>query len=353
MTGRPDKRRSIVLVTGLSGAGKSSILRILEDLEHEAVDNPPLSMIEQLVARSDRALAIGVDVRTSGFDADGVLGAIERLRLNPDLLPELVYATADEAVLLRRFTATRRRHPLAMHGTVPQGIENETVVMAPLRRAADWVVDTTDLPPPELRRLVETRFAGQAGTAAPGLTVSLVSFAFPAGLPREADMVFDVRFLRNPFYDPTLSSSTGLDRPVADYVAADPDFEAFLDRTSALLRLVLPRFIGEGKKYATVAVGCSGGRHRSVSVVESLAKRLRPDEAGRDGAGNVSPGGGANSDEAGSKAADEGWSIIVTHRELSRLGRGAPAARAETAVVEPPATGASAPIAAGRENASL
>ena len=297
--------RRILLVTGLSGAGKSSILHALEDLGLETIDNPPLSMAADMATGSARDLAIGVDARTSGFDVATVLAVVAELRTIPGLAPELIYATADERVLQRRYTATRRRHPMAPVGTVADGIAAEQALIAPLREIADFVVDTSELTAAGLRRLIEARYGNDPRDTSTGLTLSLLSFAFPAGLPREADMVLDVRFLRNPFYDTTLACGTGLDEAVAAYVRTDPDYEPFLDRSRALLRLVLPRFVAEGKKYATVAVGCSGGRHRSVTVVEALARQLTPEDvpAQQDGA---PPRGG--------------WSIIVTHRELIRLG---------------------------------
>lgn len=294
--------RRILLVSGLSGAGKSSILRILEDLEHEVIDNPPLGMLDDIVARAERPVAIGVDSRTRGFDASAVLEAMARLRMNPHLRVELIYATADESVLLRRYTATRRRHPLAPHGSIKEGIEEEIALTAPLRAAADLVIDTTDMPPPELRQFVESRFSPWTGGAQEGLTVALMSFAYPAGLPREADIVFDARFLRNPHYVPELAPKTGLDADVAEYVAEDRDYLPFLNQIHAMLQLVLPRFVQEGKKYATIAIGCSGGRHRSVTIVEALAKRLS------------APDGMGNYESAGK------WPIMVMHRELARQG---------------------------------
>ncbi len=280
----------VVLVTGLSGAGKASILRALEDIGFEAIDNPPLTLIEELVARGGR-IAIGVDARTRGFDARLVLATVGRLRQNPALPLELVFALADETILLRRYTETRRRHPLSPSGRVIDGIHAEQAMMAELREAADFLVDTSELPIPELRQLIERRFGaeGTAGDAA-GLSISLISFAFPAGLPREADMVFDARFLRNPHYVTELKALTGLDRRVGDYVAADPDYPAFHNQLMALFGLLLPRFRQEGKKYATLAVGCTGGRHRSVYIVEELAKNLT----------------------------EIGWRVAVTHRELAR-----------------------------------
>nr|WP_321984113.1 RNase adapter RapZ [uncultured Lichenicoccus sp.] len=305
--------RSVVLVSGLSGAGKSSIMRILEDLGHEAVDNPPLATIDGIIQRSTGPLAIGVDVRTTGFDTASLLATLAALRTDASLRPELVFAVAEEAVLLRRYSATRRRHPMARGGGVADGIAAEIKLTAPLRSEADWVLDTSELPPPELRRLVEARFAGGSDEDGQGLTLSLVSFAFPAGLPRESDMVFDARFLRNPFYDTKLSSMTGLDDAVVSYVMTDPDYQVFLDKIHGLLRLVLPRFVTEGKKYATVAVGCSGGRHRSVALVEALARLLKSDQAGANWNENEQP----VRDEALRHVRSP---IIVRHRELARLG---------------------------------
>jgi RNase adapter protein RapZ len=298
-------RQPVVLVSGLSGAGKASILRALEDLEFEAVDNPPLKLIEELVGRAEPGtapkLAVGVDARTRGFDADAVLAALARLRQNPALRPELVFAWADEAALLRRYTETRRRHPLSPAGRVIEGIVAEQALTAPLHEAADLVIDTTDLPLPALRRLIERRYGPQAiAEEQGGLSVSLLSFAFPAGLPREADMVFDARFLRNPHYVSALKSRTGLDPEVGDYVEADPDFPGFFSRLVDMLALLLPRFVQEGKKYVTIAVGCTGGRHRSVHIVEKLASKLT----------------------------ETGWRVTTTHRELAREGSLAPRAPA-------------------------
>lgn len=292
-------RLRVVLVSGLSGAGKASILRALEDLGYEAVDNPPLTMVSDVVTRSERPLAIGLDARSRGFDPELVLSTLASLAKNPALRPELVYAWADETALLRRFTETRRRHPLAPQGRVVDGIAEEAALTQPLRNGADLVIDTSELPLAQLRKIIEARFRPElsAGAKQPGLVVSLVSFAFPAGLPREADMVFDARFLRNPHYDPILRIRTGLDDVVAAYIAADADYNGFIDAINALLTIVLPRFVHEGKKYATIAVGCTGGRHRSVRVIEHLARDL-PSLFG----------------------SERDWQVTVTHRELERDG---------------------------------
>ncbi len=281
--------RPVVLVSGLSGAGKSSILRTLEDLGFETVDNPPLTILEELVGDADTPLAIGVDARSRGFETGDVLHALERLRLRADIATTLVFAAADEAVLLRRYSETRRRHPLAPGGSlgsrVSEGIAREAALLAPLREAADLLVDTSDLPLPALRQMIERRFrpGGHAG-----LDIAILSFAYPKGLPREADLVLDMRFLRNPHYDPVLKPLTGQDPPVAAFVEADPDFAPFWARMTGLLDLLLPRYVAEGKKYLTLAFGCTGGRHRSVLVVERTAAHLRA----------------------------EGWRVEVIHREL-------------------------------------
>jgi RNase adapter protein RapZ len=284
-------RLRVVLVSGLSGSGKSSILRALEDLGYEAVDNPPLALIEDLVGRSAKPLAIGVDARTRGFDAGAVLQVLERLRLNPTLRPELVYAWAEEAALLRRYTETRRRHPLAPHGRVADGVAQEQRLLSLLRQAADLVLDTTSLSLSSLRRLIEQHFVGPADGDA-SMVLTLISFAYSAGLPLDADLVFDARFLRNPHYDPILRPCTGLDPAVGAYIEADPDFAPLLDAIRGLVSLVLPRFIQEGKKYATIAIGCTGGRHRSVHLIEKLAATLSA----------------------------AGWRPYVIHRELAPHG---------------------------------
>lgn len=291
----------IVLVTGLSGAGKASALHTLEDLGYEAVDNPPLGMIESLVARGGGRLAIGVDARTRGFDSGEVLAALDRLRANPELQPELVYVIADDTTLMRRYTESRRRHPLAPQGLVADGIAAERKLTAELRAAADMTIDTSSLPLSELRRSIERHFGNEAGSGGGRLVVSLVSFAYPRGLPPDADLVFDARFLRNPHYDPILRPRTGLDPDVGVYVAADPDFKIFFARVAELVEMLLPRFIQEGKKYTTVAVGCTGGRHRSVFLIEKLAERL---------AANGVSGG----------TTGVGWRLHVSHRELARDG---------------------------------
>lgn len=297
--------RTVVIVTGLSGGGKASILRALEDVGYEAIDNPPLPMLDEMVRRTDCNCAVGIDARTRGFDAAGVLAAMRRLRDNAALRVRLVYAWADESTLLRRYTESRRRHPLAPQGRVADGIAAETKLTDALREEADLVVDTSGLPIAHLWRIIERHFGARAEAELTRMAVSLVSFAYPHGLPREADLVFDARFLRNPYYDPILRPRTGQDPEVAAYVEADPDFANFFSRITGLVELVLPRFVQEGKKYATITIGCTGGRHRSVHLVEKLANYLTCDGAAAGSAGAQQP---------------PPWRVFVTHRELVRQG---------------------------------
>jgi len=292
--------RPVVIITGLSGAGRASILNMLEDMSYETVDNPPLAVLEALLGDGDLPIAVGVDTRSRGFDPQALLTILQRLRLRPDLSPTLLFATAEEQALLRRYTETRRRHPLAPGGPlgtrVQDGIGREILLMAPLREAADLLVDTTDVPLPELRHRMEARFRPEG---APGLSITVQSFAFPKGLPREADLVFDLRFLRNPHYVPALKPLTGRDPGVAEYVAEDPAFAGFWHNLTALIEPLLPRFVAEGKKYLTISLGCTGGRHRSVFVAEKLAAQL------------------------GGTSAMHGWRVDLTHRELPETARGA------------------------------
>lgn len=282
--------RRIVLVTGLSGAGKSSILHTLEDLGYETVDNPPFSLLDELLSRTDRPLAIGIDVRTRGFAAAAVLQVIARFKAETGFAPELVFATADDAVLLRRYTETRRRHPLAPQGQVRDGIAAERVITDELRIAADLILDTSSVALPVLRQTIGQRFGL---TADEGLALTLISFAYRSGLPPESDLVFDARFLRNPHYDQTLRLRTGLDPEVCAYVQSDPDCAAFQEAIRSMVLLLLPRFVQEGKKYVTIAIGCSGGQHRSVFLIENLAETLRRSS----------------------------WQPMVVHRELDRVER--------------------------------
>lgn len=265
----------VVMITGLSGAGLSVALKALEDLGYEAVDNLRLSLVPALLEQADprrRPLALVIDSRTRDFSAAALVGEVERLRGSGALDVRLLFLECGDEVLVRRFTETRRRHPLAVDRPVPDGIQHERALLKPLKQVADLVIDTTALSIHDLRRLLAGEFQPDAQ---PALQVFVTSFSFRMGLPREADLVFDVRFLANPHWDPELRPLTGLDAPVAERVASDPDYEGFFAHLTDLLRPLLPRYKQEGKSYLTIAVGCTGGRHRSVFVAERLAEWLK------------------------------------------------------------------------------
>jgi RNase adaptor protein for sRNA GlmZ degradation len=262
--------RRVVLVTGLSGAGRSTALKILEDLGYEAIDNLPLEFLSTM-AGEGAALAIGVDIRTRDFAVQPFLEQLDLLGAKTGLAVTLLFLDCEDRVLERRFTETRRRHPLAQDRRVADGIAAERRLVAPLRERAELTIDTSALNPGELRRLL----SGQLElAAAPGMAVFVTSFAYRNGLPREADLVFDVRFLANPHYEEDLRDLDGRDGAVAAFVKADPSFAAFFDGLTALLTPLLPRYEEEGKSYLTIAVGCTGGQHRSVAVAEKLADWL-------------------------------------------------------------------------------
>ena len=268
-------RTRIIVVTGLSGAGKSSALKALEDMGYEAVDNLPLSLFATLVqpgASPVRPMAMGVDIRTRDFGAENVLEWFDAMHGRSELAIHLLFVDCDDEVLRRRFSATRRRHPLAVDRPIIDGIEHERSLMLPLREHADVVIDTSNLTLGNLRLALQGHFGLDQQ---PGFTVFVMSFSYGHGLPREADLVFDVRFLANPHYEPRLNSRTGCDDEVGEFIAADPGFTPFFENLRNLLLPLLPRYDLEGKSYLTISVGCTGGRHRSVYVAERLAAWLR------------------------------------------------------------------------------
>jgi UPF0042 nucleotide-binding protein len=263
------RRRRVVLITGMSGAGRSTALKALEDIGYEAVDNLPLKLLPALVGEAgDRPVAVGIDTRTRDFAIAFVIDELDALRRDPAFEVRLVFLDCEDEVLRRRFTETRRRHPLALDRPVTDGIARERQLLAPLRDRADQVIDTSGLAIGDLRRLLQ---AGAGPSESAKLAVFVVSFAYRNGLPRDADLVFDVRFLRNPHYVPELKPRTGRDPEVRGYVEADPAFAPWFERLTQWLRPMLPRFEEEGKSYLTIGIGCTGGRHRSVTVAERLA----------------------------------------------------------------------------------
>lgn len=263
----------VLLVTGMSGAGRSTALKTLEDMGCEAFDNLPISLVAGLIesaAADARAIGIGVDLRTRGFAIENMLeplgAAVERS--NREL--KVVFIDCDDEQLQRRYTENRRLHPLAGELSVIEGVRLERRLVSALRDRADLVIDTSNLSAAELRRLVSGHFA----LAATGLRVFVISFAYRHGMPRDADLIFDVRFLDNPHYVPELRELTGRDPAVAAHIERDPDFSSFLSRLWGLLEPLLSRYERAGKTYLTIAIGCTGGRHRSVYVAERLAAQL-------------------------------------------------------------------------------
>lgn len=276
---RPDR---ILLVTGMSGAGKSTALNTLEDIGWEVVDNLPFVLLERLLdtrqpegAEGSRPLALGIDSRTRGFAAQAIINRVKTMRASHGENIAVLFLDCSGVELERRYSETRRRHPLAPDRPAVDGIARERELVAPLRRWADHVVDTTANSTNDLRTELRNRFESASG-GEPALTV--MSFGFARGLPRSADLVFDMRFLRNPHWDETLRPMTGLDDAVALHIRADPAYGDAVTRIEELLITLLPRYRAEGKSYVTVAFGCTGGRHRSVHITEKIGARLR--EAG-------------------------------------------------------------------------
>lgn len=271
---------SVVLITGLSGAGRTLALKALEDFDYEAIDNLPLSLLLMLLeplADADRQLerkdiAVAVDFRTRDFSVEAFDGVVSRLSARDDVAVKVVFLDCDNERLAQRFTETRRRHPLADDRPVMVGIEQERELLRPIRDRADLVIDTSLLSGGDLRRLMEGQFRQHDQQ---GMAVSVLSFGFRRGLPREADLVFDVRFLANPHYIEHLRPRTGRDRDVGAYVAADEQFAPFMQRLTDMLDWLLPLYDREGKTYLTVAIGCTGGQHRSVFVAEQLGQHLQ------------------------------------------------------------------------------
>ena len=266
--------RPVIIVTGYSGAGQSTSLKILEDLGYEALDNLPLFLLPALVRQGeliDSPLAVRIDTRTRGFTAQALLQEMASLRADPAIAARLLFVECDDDILQRRFTETRRRHPLAIERPVADGIRRERQLLAGLIEAADLIIDTSQLTIHDLKRRLAGEF--RLDDTLP-LQVSIMSFSYKHGLPREADLVFDVRFLRNPHYEEALEPLTGQDAPIAKYIEADPEFESFFARLAGFLLPLLPRYRAEGKNYLTIAIGCTGGKHRSVFVAEKLSQQL-------------------------------------------------------------------------------
>lgn len=284
----------VIFVTGPSGAGRSSAIDALEDLGYEAIDNPPLSLIPRLLdgPALPRPLALGVDVRNRDFSSDAMIELVDGMLRQPGVVSELLYLDCNLDTLVRRYSETRRRHPLAPEDAPMQGIVHELELLDPLRNRADVLIDTTLMTPHELRAEVARWFGPRDGKP---MALAVQSFSYKRGLPRGVDMVFDCRFLSNPHWNTALRDYDGRDAAVAEYVAADPRFADFYRRVQELVTSLLDAFVDEGKSSLTIAFGCTGGKHRSVAVAEKLAAAL----------------------------AQQGWRVAKRHRELDRRLTGA------------------------------
>ena len=277
---RPAKPR-LVLITGLSGSGKSTVAKCFEDLNYYTVDNLPLPLLELFLgnpielARGHDRIAVVTDVRAPGFaeELPRLIAGIDREKIAVTLL----FLEASDEIVVRRFSETRRPHPLAPDQPAIEGIRREREILDELRQQADLVFDTSEWSIHEIRTQVYREFASQPGEE-PGMVVSLVSFGFKHGIPFGTDLLFDVRFLPNPHFVPGLREQTGQDEAVREYLDRQPDFAELVDRLADLLIYLLPRYRRENRSYLSVAIGCTGGKHRSVAVSERLKSRL--DESG-------------------------------------------------------------------------
>jgi UPF0042 nucleotide-binding protein len=278
----------VVLVTGMSGAGRTTVINTLEDLGFEVLNNFPLSLVNRLIIPVDddpRPIAIGVETRTRGFSTRALTGTIDRLRRRQGAGALLVFLDCSDTSLLNRFNQTKRRHPLSPEEDVATGISRERDILAEVRSRADMVIDTSDLTPHTLKAEIASRFPRKISTS---LAVSVQSFSYKRGAPQEADMVMDCRFLRNPYWQAELRTLDGRDARIQGFIREDPLFAAFFEKLCEMLLMLLPAYKAEGKAYFCVALGCTGGRHRSVTVGELLSERLR----------------------------EQGWPVALRHREL-------------------------------------
>lgn len=287
----------LVLITGPSGAGRSTAINALEDLGYEVIDNLPLSLVPRLIEGppTPQPIALGLDVRNRDFAASSLIELIDGLTRDPRVQLTVLYLDCQPAVLVQRYSETRRRHPLAPSDSPEEGVEREIDLLAPIKVRADHLIDTTDLTVHGLKAEV-TRWFGQG--QGPTLAVSVQSFSYKRGVPRGVDMVFDCRFLRNPHWDRVLKPLDGRDSQVVDFIRQDERFAEFHQKLSDLIGFLLPAHLAEGRSHVCIAFGCTGGQHRSVAVTELIADAL----------------------------AQAGWAVSKRHRELERRAAVGPAA---------------------------
>ena len=280
----------LVLITGLSGAGRTTAIRALEDIGFETIDNLPISLLPAIVSDRSipRKIAIGLDSRNREFSTHGVLDMLQTLTDMAWVRISFVFIHCSSEVLVRRFSETRRRHPLSPAETPIVGVERERDLMLPIMARADVLINTTDMSPHDLRSEI-TGFFSTEGSL--GLAVSVQSFSYKRGLPRGVDMLFDCRFLSNPYWEPSLRPFDGQDECVQAYVKQDPNFDEFYKKIRDLCLFLLPAYKDEGKTHLSIGFGCTGGKHRSVTLTELLANDL----------------------------AQEGWQVSIRHREKERI----------------------------------
>ncbi|MCV6596588.1 MAG: RNase adapter RapZ [Mangrovicoccus sp.] len=283
----------VIIVTGPSGAGRSTAVRVLEDIGAETIDNLPLSLVPRLLdgPPHNRPLVLGIDTRNRDFSPAALLETLDRLVGAPNVEIDLLYLDSRPDVLVRRYSETRRRHPMAPAESPTHGIERELDLLRPIRDRADFLIDTSELTPHELKSELGRWFAGPSHPEGPaGLAVTVHSFSYKRGVPRGIDTVFDCRFLANPYWDPQLRGRDGRDGDVAAHIAADPRFDPFLGKVRALVEFLLPAHVDEGKAHFAIGFGCTGGQHRSVMMTERVGHILE----------------------------DAGWTVSIRHRELER-----------------------------------
>ena len=284
------KKIRLILVSGPAGAGRTTAIRSLEDLGFEAIDNLPLDLVKSVLKpkKASEKIAIGLDTRGRDFSVEGLLGLLKSLKSLEHVDFELFYLSCTMEVLLRRYSETRRRHPLADGKSPHEGIEQELILLEPIRHRADILIETSELTPHDLKASIQKLFLKPGVNL---LSISLKSFSYKRGLPRGTDITLDCRFLKNPHWQDELRDKTGLDSSVSEFVASDPKFSEFIERVTKLLLFLLPSFKEEGKSSVEIGFGCTGGIHRSVAVTETVAKKL----------------------------AVSGWNVSIKHREIERL----------------------------------